>query len=947
MKSSIGLGSTIIADCIRPLQSSQSASYSHEFGMLSGSDLVNTLDGGLKGVSVGTRSMTDNQQTTQVTNNASMVGSVNGNLTVIAGDALHVTGSTVYAGNDATFIGKSVSFDSAFNTMTQSQQQSTSQTAVSGGLTSPIITALQTVQAMEKASKDSGDPRLQAMAAATSAMAVANAYTAVSGAALGSAVGVSISLGTSQSNNQSTSTLSQAMGSTASAGNNLSVTATGAGANSNIDVIGSRLSATNNTTIAADGTVNFLAAKNTTTQQSTNDGSSANIGVTFGLGASNGVSFQLGVSANKGDGNGNDVVYTNTQVSGGNKVALISGSDTNLIGAVVTAPQVVASVGGNLNIQSLQDTSTYDSKQTSAGIGVSLCIPPICYGSSSVSGNFSNAKVNGDYASVTTQSGIQAGDLGFQVGVAGNTNLTGAVIASSNQAIVDNQNILMTGSLTQSSLQNKDTFDASGFSIAASVSGKVGDQSTAPKGSKYDAANAESKPTGSSGFSSGSGSQASTAQSGISGGLIIVTDNAAQVVATGQTADQTIASINRNIVTGADTSGALTKAWNGDQLMQQTQANVQISAAFGSAAAKAIGDYAQKQYDDAVKIGDAQGAAQWGEGGASRVALQTAAGALGGGLNGALGAAASSSIMPIIGDMIDKMDLPDPIKQALGAVAASTIGTMAGGLAGASTAFNVDLNNRQLHNSEKVLAKTLAANSNGKYSIEQIQAQMQSMTMTENGIVEPGVPTTVIGGAMPTVGGPWDQIGTTVDGQPIYMQRVTPADAELRAYIVQYTNHNAVPSLITYAEPSTVPVYSSKSPDIPTAACAVTAADCAAGIAPPLSITQIQQRNTQLADFFSQTSTNYTRAASVATAAGQPEVAVPFEAASAILNLLEQAVRPDIGQVLVDSVALDLITKRVSAQLNIPLPVAVEAADRYVKPQLQSARDWINQKTMK
>jgi hemolysin activation/secretion protein len=37
----------------------------------------------------------------------------------------------------------------------------------------------------------------------------------------------------------------------------------------------------------------------------------------------------------------------------------------------------------------------------------------------------------------------------------------------------------------------------------------------------------------------------------------------------------------------------------------------------------------------------------------------------------------------------------------------------------------------------------------------------------------------------------------------------------------------------------------------------------------------------------------------------------------------------------------------VSEQFNIPLPVAVEAADRYVKPQLQSARDWINQKTMK
>jgi filamentous hemagglutinin len=924
-------------------QSSQTDSHTHEFGMLSGSDLVNTLDGGLKGVSVGTRSTTDGQQSTQVINNASMVGSVDGNLTVTAGDALHVTGSTVYAGNDATFTGKSVSFDSAFNTMTQSQQQSTSQTAVSGGLTSPIITAIQTVQAMEKASKDTDDPRLQAMAAATSAMAIANAYSAISNAALGSAVGVSISLGTSQSNNQSTSTLSQAVGSSASAGNNLSVIATGAGANSNIDVIGSSLSATNNTTIAADGTVNLLAAKNTTTQQNTNDGASASIGVTFGIGASNGISFQLGVSANKGDGTGNDVVYTNTQVSGGNKVSLTSGSDTNLIGAVVTAPQVVASVGGNLDIQSLQDTSTFDSKQTSAGIGVSLCIPPICYGSSSVSGNFSNANVNGDYASVTTQSGIQTGDQGFQIAVAGNTNLTGAVIESSNQAVADNKNTLTTGTLTQGTLQNTDTFDASGFSIAGSVSGKVGNQSTAAPGAQQKAAGAKSTPSGSSGFSSDSGSQASITKTGISGGAVTITNDAAQTAATGQTGNQTIASLNRDVSTGVDTSSALSKAWNGDQLMQKTQAAIQISAAFGSTAAKVVGDYAQQQYDQASTPEEK---AEWAEGGAYRVALHTAMGVLGGGLDGALGAAATASIMPIIGDMIDKMDLPDPVKQAVGMVTATTIGAISGGSAGAAAAFNADVNNRQLHDSEKVLAISLASASNGKYTAEQIEMEMRGMTMKENGVTEPGTPTTVIG-SVPDVGGPWARVGTTTDGQPIYSQEIGPEDAALRAYIVQYTNHNEVPSLITYAEPSSVPVYSSVSPTTPTATCAVTAADCAAGIAPSLSSAQIQQRNTQLADFFSQTSTNYTRAASVATAAGQPEVAVPFEAASAILNLLEQAARPDVGQVLIDSVALDLVTKRVSEQFNIPLPVAVEAADRYVKPQLQSARDWINQKTMK
>ncbi|MDO3559821.1 hemagglutinin repeat-containing protein, partial [Ralstonia pseudosolanacearum] len=64
-------------------------------------------------------------------------------------------------------------------------------------------------------------------------------------------------------------------------------------------------------------------------------------------------------SASRGKGEGSDVSWTNTHVSAGNTLTLESGGNTNLKGAVASGKQVVANVGGDLNIESLQDTSTY------------------------------------------------------------------------------------------------------------------------------------------------------------------------------------------------------------------------------------------------------------------------------------------------------------------------------------------------------------------------------------------------------------------------------------------------------------------------------------------------------------------------------------------------------------------------------------------------------------
>ena len=67
-----------------------------------------------------------------------------------------------------------------------------------------------------------------------------------------------------------------------------------------------------------------------------------------------------------GQGAGNGVTYTNTQVAG-SAVNIESGGDTTLKGAVVKGTQVTANVGGNLSIASLQDSNQYKESSKSAG----------------------------------------------------------------------------------------------------------------------------------------------------------------------------------------------------------------------------------------------------------------------------------------------------------------------------------------------------------------------------------------------------------------------------------------------------------------------------------------------------------------------------------------------------------------------------------------------------
>ena len=66
---------------------------------------------------------------------------------------------------------------------------------------------------------------------------------------------------------------------------------------------------------------------------------------------------------------------------------------------------------------------------------------------------------------------------------------------------------------------------------------------------------------------------------------------------TGKTADQVLAMLDRNILSGA-ASSSLTKKWDGDKLRGQVQAEAQIVAAFGQQAGAAIERHAEQKRAD-------------------------------------------------------------------------------------------------------------------------------------------------------------------------------------------------------------------------------------------------------------------------------------------------------------------------------------------------------------
>ncbi|WP_186104568.1 hemagglutinin repeat-containing protein [Burkholderia gladioli] len=877
------------------------------------------MSGGGLSVSVGSSSLKTTSQTTEVSNNGSTIGSLKGNLSIAAGNDLHVTGSDLIAAQNLSGTGANVTLDAAQDTRHRGETQDVSKSGLTLALKAPVIDAVSNAVGQSRAAGRSQDGRaaaLHGMAAASAAwdanMAAGDLVNTL-GAGETPQFKVEVSVGSSHSKSAFSEDSVTNRGSSVMAGGTAAFAATGNGqpGSGNVMIAGSNVNA-NDVILAAKNQVNIVNTTDTDSTRSTNDSKSASMGVSVGTG---GFGVSAAMSKASGDGNSDLVTQNNSHVSAANSVTIISGGDTNLIGSTVKGNQVNADVGGNLNIASVQDTLSSAAHQSSSGGGFSIS-------QGGASGNFSRSKGNasGSYAGVNEQAGIHADDGGFNVNVAGNTDLKGGLIASHADA---SRNSLTTGSLSFSDVQNQSHYDASSNGFSAGATTGDGGMNYSTHGS------ASGKNTGGAAPMLGqndSGSESATTKSGVSAGTVTIRDSVNQ--------KQDVASLNRDTT---NTNGTVSKLPDMQNLLSNQADMMAAASAAGEAVSRRIGDYADKMMKEAASNGDKAGVDAWKEGGANRALMQGAGAALVTGLAGgnAVGGAAGAAIASIASGKLNELSGAiagsDPtgdanMNQALGNIVANALATGAGaavgGESGVFSGYNVDRFNRQLHTEEKALAKQLAEKSKGEYTQAQIEDQMRIMGVSDarDGAVAPGTSEELNGRAPSDPSAGWLNTGlSNENGNPLIIQVMSEANPALQNFIMENYNSAAqgqVPSTYTYAPtPVGLDVWGA----VANAAGSVSTAAGRFGAVTAAGATIPSPYAPGLAT-----------AAYVATVTGM------------VADAVVQVVKPDVGKYWTNSGGA-MISDRLSTKYPLATPIINEAANNFNGSRLsQSIQDFIN-----
>ncbi|WP_254706803.1 hemagglutinin repeat-containing protein [Ralstonia pseudosolanacearum] len=672
------------------------------------------------GISYGTHQTTDSSNDTVRGSQGSLVGSTDGSVHMQAGRNLHLTGSDVVATQNVTGVGQNVTIDASSTDRHHDETHEIKSSGFTLAVKSPVLDAFQNVMQESDAAGNSQNGRAAALHAIAAVDGMGGVFSSMGGAATNLGKGqkpeakIELSWGSTSSKNTFTENSTQHNGSNIKAGGTAAFVATGDGTpgSGNVTLQGSDVNA-QNVLLHAKNQVNLVNSTDTDSTRSTNESKSASVGVSYGTG---GWGVSASMSKAHGDANSDASTQNNTHVNARGTATIVSGGDTNIAGANVKADKVVADIGGNLNLASVQDTSHSTAHQESAGGGFS-----VSQGGASANLSFSNGRASGSYAGVNEQTGIQAGAGGFGINVKGNTDLKGAYIAST---ATPDKNQLTTGTLTWSDVQNHSDYSAT--SVGFSAGGSMGNG-----GSTYN--RNEGKTTGGALpmlAQHESSSESATTRSAIAQGTITITDQAHQ--------KQDVGSLNRDT---ENLNGKVGKAPDLQNVLNNQADMMAAAQAAGAVVARAIGDIAnakQAEAQAAAKQAHENGnedlakqyaaeADKWKEGGEYRAGLHMAGGALvaglGGGsaIGGAVGAGAASFAAPRLTELADKVsssvgggDAGQMVGNVVANVAAGAVGSV-GGSSGAFMGANVDRYNRQLHPDEKAL---IHAKANGDKAAE-------------------------------------------------------------------------------------------------------------------------------------------------------------------------------------------------------------------------------------
>ncbi len=401
------------------------------------------------GFTIGSEKKKDAYDTEETMQAGSTVGSVKGNVTITAGQTASVRASDIIAGKDTLITGRNVDIESKDNTYRGKEEHEYKKSGLTASLGGTVMNAARSMTAPMKRAGEVKDSRLKALyayEAGKNLKQASDTFHSVKDVKKGLALTVGV--GSMKSESHSLRTGTEAASSTLAAGGNVSVTA-----DRDITVKGSTI-AGEKVNLKAGRNIYVQAEESTRTARTDEKAKGGAVSVSFGASG-----FQ-GLSASYGKGTNHEtettLTHAGSRIKAGDTLAVDSGKDTVITGSLLKGKYVSVHTGGDLSIESLQDSKTYTQNGKSIGLGIGTNLTKA---GTVVQAGKGKENTDSTYRSVTEQAGIYAGSKGYDITVKGNTHLTGAVIDSKAEK---EKNKLTTGTLTWEDIENKASYESHG-----------------------------------------------------------------------------------------------------------------------------------------------------------------------------------------------------------------------------------------------------------------------------------------------------------------------------------------------------------------------------------------------------------------------------------------------------------------------------------------------------
>ena len=414
-------------------------------------------NGGLS-FTIGTQKQTDTYDAKSSVAKGSVIGSRFGSVALGATGTAQVEASDVTSKGDIQLQGSGVTIRNGYTTSHTEETHTFSKTGLTLSLSNRLVDTTSNAVGTLTRTSAVKDERLQALLAYKT---YDDAKTSLAKSKLkdqAKSLHLNLSLGTESSEASTNVDSKIAKGSTVVSEGHIRV----ATKKDDIHIEGSDVQGKDITLDSAKSI--YVRGKETTSKMTqTVKQKQASLGVSYDLLQHRFSDISVNASGSKGNIAGTDIVHDPSNITATNTLGVTTKQDLHIKDGVLKGEAIQANVGGNLDIQSVQDTHDYTDHTTSSGMGLSLSKKGAF---KSIQGSLQRTDIDSKYTSVIHPSGMYAGHTGFNISVGNTTTLEGALLSSKTDT-----NTLKTKQLVMKDMENraKYTYGSKGVSYVSDV----------------------------------------------------------------------------------------------------------------------------------------------------------------------------------------------------------------------------------------------------------------------------------------------------------------------------------------------------------------------------------------------------------------------------------------------------------------------------------------------